>query len=83
MICEDEHEEHEIIDYRKILIKDNDLINIMNDLNNVIDNFKYKINIIKEQLDRLVNTFDLYYKINNNIINNYNINKRIIIYYKI
>ena len=76
MICEDEHEGHDIIDYRKIIIKDNDLINTMKDLNNVIDDFKYKINIVKEILDRLINTFDLYYKLSNNIINNYNINKR-------
>ena len=29
----------------------NELINSMKDLNNIIDNFKYKINIIKEILD--------------------------------
>ena len=60
MICEDEHENHNIIDYRKILIKDNDLKTSMKDLNNVIDNFKYKINIIKEILDKMINIFDLY-----------------------
>ena len=76
MICEEEHIGHELLEHGKILIKNNDLLNSMKDLNNVIDNFKYKINIIKEILDRLVNTFDLYYKINNNIINNYNNNKR-------
>ena len=65
MICEDEHEGHNTLDLRKLLIKNDELINSMKDLNNVIDNFKYKINIIKEILDRLVNTFDLYYKINN------------------
>ena len=48
----------------------------MKNLNDAIENFKFKINIIKEILDRLINTFDLYYKINNNIINNYNMNKR-------
>ena len=76
MICEEEHIGHELLEHSKILVKNNDLLNSMKDLNNVIDNFKYKISIIKEILDRLVNTFDLYYKINNNIINNYNINKR-------
>ena len=34
----------------------------MKDLKNVIDNFKYKINIIKEVFDRLVNTFDFIIK---------------------
>jgi len=76
MICEDEHEGHNTLDLRKLLIKNDELMNSMKYLNNVIDIFKYKINIIKEVLDRLVNTFDLYYKISNNIINNYNINKR-------
>ena len=81
MICEEEHIGHELLEHGKLLIKNNDLLNSMKDLNNVIDNFKYKINIIKEILDRLVNTFDLYYKINNNIINNYNIKKKIYMHY--
>ena len=76
MICEDEHEGHDIIYYRKVIIKDNDFINTMKDLNNVIDDFKYKINIIKDILNIMINKFDLYYKLSNNIINNYNINKR-------
>jgi len=76
MICDDEHKGHIISDFGKLLIKNDELLKSMEDLNFVIDNFKYKINIIKEILDRIVNTFDLYYKINNNIINNYNTNKR-------
>ena len=76
MICEEEHEGHEFLEHGKILIKNNALKNSMKDLKNVIENFKYKINIIKEILDILINTFNLYYKINNNIIDNYNINKR-------
>ena len=67
---------YDIIYYRKVIIKDNDFINTMKDLNNVIDDFKYKINIIKDILNIMINTFDLYYKLSNNIINNYNINKR-------
>ena len=47
MICEEEHIGHELLEHSKILIKNNDLLNSMKDLNNVIDNFKYKINIIK------------------------------------
>ena len=76
IICDDEHRGHSISDFRKILIKNDDLLNSLKELNNVIDNFKYKYDIIKEIFDRLINTFDLYYKINKNIINNYNINKR-------
>ena len=76
ILCEDEHNGHDIMDYKKILIKNNDLLNSMKSLNDIIDNFKYKINIVKEILDRLINTFDLYYKLNDKIINNYNMNKR-------
>ena len=76
MICEEEHEGHKLLELGKILIKSNDLLNSMNNLNNVIENIKYKINIIKELLDRLINIIDLYYKINSHIINNFNINKR-------
>ena len=76
MICEDEHEGHDIIDYRKIFIKEEDLLNSMKDLKNVIDNLKNKINIIKEVFERMLNSFDLFYKINNDIINNYNIYKK-------
>ena len=53
MICEDEHEGHDITHHRKVLIKDNDFINTMKDLNNVIDDFKYKINIIKDILNKI------------------------------
>ena len=45
-------------------------------MNNTIENFKHKIDIIKDIFDRMINTFDLYYKINKDIINNYNINNK-------
>ena len=48
----------------------------MEELKKVIDKFKHRINIIKEILDRMNNIMDIYYKINNNIINNYNRSKR-------
>ena len=76
MLCETEHEGDKIIEFKNILIKDEEMLKSMKDLKEVIDTFKYKINIIKELLDRIVNTIDLYYKLSNNIINNYNINKR-------
>ena len=76
MLCETEHEGDKIIEFKNILIKDEEMLKSMKDLKEVIDTFKYKINIIKELLDRIVNTIDLYYKLSNNIINNYDINKR-------
>ena len=45
-------------------------------MKNVVNEFKWKVHAIKEILDRTINLMDLYYKINDNIIENYNINKR-------
>ena len=45
-------------------------------LYDTIDNFKFKINIIKDIFDRIINIFDSYYKINSDIILNYDIKKR-------
>ena len=76
MLCEKEHEGDKITEFTKLLIDNDVLLESMEKLNKSIDNFKYKINIIKEILDRLMNTIELYYRINNNIISNFNINKR-------
>jgi len=76
IICENKHKDRDIFDLSNILVNKEDLIKIKEDLKNVINKFKYKINIIKEILNKMSNILDIYYKINNNIINNYNINKR-------
>jgi len=81
IICENDHKKHDIFDLSKILIDKIDLFKIMGELKNAIDNFKYQINIIKEIFDKMANIMDIYYEINNDIINNYNINKRN--YYKL
>ena len=76
IICQDEHKGHTISDLGEVLIKNDDLLNAMKELNQTIDNFKYKFSIIKEVLNKLMNTIDSYYKICNIIINNYNMKKR-------
>ena len=75
-INEDEHKGHNFIDFEKIFIKNDELLKSVEDLNDTIENFKHKIDIIKDIFDRMINTFDLYYKINKDIINNYNINNK-------
>ena len=52
------------------------LIKGMEDLKLEIDKFKNKIEIIKEIFNRIIKMIEIYYKINNNIINNYNKNNR-------
>ena len=76
IICEDEHNNHDIIDLSKILIKKDDFNKILKELKESIDKYKYRINIIKEIFDKMIYILDIYYKINNNIYNNYNMNKR-------
>ena len=53
----------------------------MEDLKSIFDKFKFKINVIKEIFDKMINILDIYYKINFDFNNNYNINKRC--YYKL
>ena len=74
--CEEEHNDHETLDFRTILIDKKELVNTNENLKIVLDKFKNKINTIKEIFDKMVIILDDYYKINNDIINNYNINKR-------
>ena len=76
IICEDEHQGHNISDFRKILINKDVLTKTIDNLKNKIEDFKYKINIIKEIFDRIIENLDTYYKINEYAINNYNPNKR-------
>jgi len=76
IICENEHIEHDIYDFRNLLFDKKDLLKLMEDLKKSIDKFKFKINIIKEIFDKTISIMDIYFKININFINNYNINKR-------
>ena len=76
IICEDKHNNHDILDLSKIFIQKEDLNKVMEELKKSIDKFKSKINIIKEIFDKMINIMYIYYKINNDIVNNYNINKR-------
>ena len=48
----------------------------MEDLKIEIDKFKNKIEMIKEIFTKIINMMDIYFKINKNIIDNYDINKR-------
>ena len=76
LICENEHDEHNLIDFKDIITNKDDLLKIKDDLNQVVNNFKYQIDIIKYAFDRMIKILEIYYNINNDIINNYNINKR-------
>jgi len=74
--CESEHANHNIFDFTKILINKDELLKSSEALKDIIDKFKYKIDIIKETISKMLTILDTYYNLNNNIINNYNIKKR-------
>ena len=76
ILCQSEHFNHNIFDFTKILINKDELLKSSEALKDVIDKFKYKIDIIKETINKMLNMLDTYYNLNNNMINNYNIKKR-------
>ena len=76
LVCDSEHSNHDILDLSKILIKKDDFNKILKELKESIDKYKYKIKVIKEIFDKMINIMDMHYKINNDIYNNYNTNKR-------
>ena len=81
IICEKNHKNHKLFDLSQMIIEKNELLLLMKNLKNVLDKIRYKINSIKEVLNHMLRIFDLYYKINNELVQNYNINKRN--YYKL
>ena len=81
IICESKHKGHKILDFKNILLDKEDLSKSAKVLNFYIVQFKKKTTIIKDILDRMINKLDMYYKIYNVIINNFNMNKRN--YYKL
>ena len=51
----------------------------MKDLKQTIDKYKNIINIIKEIFNKMINVMDMYYKINNDIIDTVNVLAELII----
>ena len=71
MLCENDHINHETINYGKILIKDNVLIKVMKEKTKEFDDLKDKINEKINKLNIVKENVKEYCKIINNIINNY------------
>ena len=70
--CEKEHKEHKIIYFGDILPN---IVNENDKLKELIDKLNDEINKIIKQLKNIINNLKMYYKISNNIINNYNNNR--------
>ena len=70
MSCENEHNNHEIINYGKILMKNDDIIKAMKEIKNEFDKLENKIKENIEKLNAIKENIKEYYKIINDIINN-------------
>ena len=75
MLCENEHNKdnnnHNIIDYKRLIENKNELNNEMNKFKKKIDKFNDDIKKIIELLSDVVKKMNIYYEINNNLVNNY------------
>lgn len=74
--CESKHKEHKIISFSDIFPNIDDIKTEMNNFKNMIDIFKNDINKIIKILTEIISAFDNYYKINYDIINNFQIQNR-------
>jgi len=70
-LCKDEHNNHEIFNLENIMMNKKDFINQLEDFRNTFDKVKIDIEKIKDILNNVINIIELYYKINNDIINWY------------
>ena len=73
--CINGHKNHKIISYEDELIDIKELRKKMNDLEKVINKFKMNLEEIINKFKKLKDNLDIYYNINNNILNNYEKNK--------
>ena len=73
--CINEHKGHKLLSYEDKLIDIKNLRKKMDNLNIIINRFKKNLEEIISKLKKLENDLDIYYNINNDIINYYEKNK--------
>ena len=67
--CENDHSQHEVIPFSKIMKNKNELIKQNTNLKKDVDNFKKIINDITEKLNKVRDNIDIYFDINKMLIN--------------
>ena len=75
VLCENEHKEHKTLSHSNILIDIKKLRNKMNDLRNTINKFNENIKEIIKKFNKTMEYMEMYYNINNKILNDYENNK--------
>ena len=73
--CINEHKNHKVINYEEKIIDIKNLRKKMNELKDVINKFKINLESIIIKLKKLEDNLDMFYSINNDIVNNYEKNK--------
>ena len=76
ILCEEKHIKHKITSYREILCNRNEIKEKINKFKKKVDNLREKINNIIEILNEVYNKIEMIYKINYNIINNFEIQNK-------
>jgi len=76
VICEQDHSSHEKSYYGEMIPNINNLNNKMNDLKKWIDEYKNYAKKIIEKLNNNIENLNIYYKINNDIITNFEVRNR-------
>ena len=71
ILCINEHNNHDIKNFENILINKNELLNEMDVFKEIIYKLKNNINEIKGKLNKIINEIEIYYRIINDIINDY------------
>ena len=70
--CEEEHDEHETISLSKLRPNIDEVKNNLIKMKKEIDLFNNKVKQIIKKLNELINIMNIYYEINNNVLNSYN-----------
>ena len=76
ILCEKEHKNHNTIYLGDMIIEKSKLSKERDELKANVDKLKKNIEEIKNMLNKVLNNIEIYYKISNDIINNYENQKR-------
>ena len=76
-LCLNDHEDHNIINYEDELIDIKELRKNMKELRKIIDKFKNNLQETIMKFNKVMEYMDIYYDINNNILDNYEKDKNI------
>ena len=76
IMCEEEHNGHNTIFFGKLIPNMNKLKEQLSELKSAIDIFNSKVKFIVRKLNGLAKALDIYYKMQNDMINNYNLREK-------